>query len=333
MTQISNQIWIDLEASKPRGEELVAKSIITHDIPRLLCAIDSNNQRHILIPLQKNESQIEDTRSRGLSVKTRELQIHGESSSFYIDIQCKDSGGYSAFNVLVNEIASEIDNVKEQPSEIVRRILAKWRRFWGQAPKKLLSKEEITGLFAELWFLSRWLIPAIGPLESVKRWKGPYGARHDFEWKDQSVEVKASTSMRGRIHHIHGLEQLESPENGNLDLFSLRLREEGGGFYTLPILINECRNIISGDEEALFLFETGLVKMNYSPIHDEDYNAIHYRIVDEALYSVTSDFPRLISANILNGLPFGIEGVEYIINLNGYDHLIRYSSPREYLHS
>src|SRR5207245_778158 len=100
--------------------------------------------------------------------------------------------------------------------ESVARVFARWRRFWGQLPQHLLSREQQLGLFAELWFLNVWLLPRVDAAEAVTRWRGPFGARHDFEWPTRSVEVKVTTSTRGPIHYIHGLDQLVPPDGGNL---------------------------------------------------------------------------------------------------------------------
>ena len=75
---------------------------------------------------------------------------------------------------------------------------------------------------------------------------------------DKSVEVKSTTNIRGRIHQIHGLTQLENPDNGPLYLFSVNLREENGAINNLPGLIESCRKHLIGSEEGLAYFENAL---------------------------------------------------------------------------
>jgi hypothetical protein len=65
-----------------------------------------------------------------------------------------------------------------------------------------------------------------------------------------------------------------------------------------------------------------LASANYSPLHADRYRELHFRIVDERLYRVANDFPRLSSASFVNGLPAGIERVEYKVNLETCQHLI-----------
>lgn len=330
MNPAASDIWTKLDSSNPAGDKLNAKQPFPDISNKILFAIDSEKKRHILIILTESEGGLDDRNSRGLTVLTRDLRIHDKEPERYLDIECRDSAGYAAFDIIGLEIAKELSKAHYPPAEIVRRILARWRRFWGQIPSEMLSREELFGLCAELWFLSHWLIPSIAPLEAIVRWRGPYGARHDFEWPGRSVEVKVSSSPRGRIHHIHGLEQLESPEGGNLFLYSLLIREERGGQYSLPLLISECRRLLDSDAEAMEEFEATLVRTGYSPAHDEEYGKIMFRIAGEALFTVDNNFPRLLPGSIAGGIPPGIERVEYEINLNNSEDLIVARSASEF---
>jgi len=46
---------------------------------------------------------------------------------------------------------------------------------------------------------------------------------------------------------------------------------------------------------------------------------MRFRIIEEALFNVMGDFPRINAKNFSAGIPTGIEKVEYEINLNGFD--------------
>ncbi len=330
MNHVLPDIWTNLEALRPAGENLIARTAIPELTDRVKCAVDSSGKRHLLVTLKTDEDEVHDSHSRGLTVTTKELAIEEHHSAIYIDIECLDNAGYPALDVIGNELANEIGRSNRQPREIVNRILTKWRRFWGQIPHHLLSHEEQIGLFAELWFLCVWLLPRAGPA-SLSFWRGPFGSRHDFEWPDKSVEVKATTQTRGRIFHVNGLDQLETPQNGTLYLFSVRLREEVGATHHIPELIESCRDQISSDGDTLTKFENLLLQMGYSPFYEEEYAKMRFRILEEALFEVRDDFPRLGNKCFTNSVPAGIESIEYVINLNGYDHLIAARKPDEWL--
>ena len=181
-------------------------------------------------------------------------------------VHCAEPAGHAWFDLVGADLALLL--ASQSPAQAVARTLAKWRRFWGQAPGELLTREAQIGLFAELWFLSRWLLPAAGTLVAAGRWRGPFGARRDFEWERRAVEVKGSTVVRAPVFRIHGLDQLDPPAgDGRLWLFVLRMREDGGGTHALPELVRECEAGLGSDPAASALFETALRQTGYSPLH------------------------------------------------------------------
>jgi hypothetical protein len=256
-----------------------------------------------------------------LEVATRTLTFDGLTDR-YLDVTCHDPTGNDGFDLIGGELASRLSTQSEAASEAVQRVLAKWRRFWGQLPRQLLTREQVVGLFAELWFLDVWLTPAVGVAQAVARWRGPFGARHDFESDGESVEVKGTTSTRGPIHRINGIEQLAPPQNGALFFFSLRMREEIGATNTLPLLVTTCRMQCTSDDVALSKFEAALAQSGYLSAHEEEYARLRFRVIKEELFAVRDDFPRLTPAQLLGGVPAGLEQVVYEVNLGGFRHLL-----------
>jgi hypothetical protein len=322
MNPVPPQVWKRLDEARPTGEALTARLALPEITHRLQAALDSEGNRHLIIRLTPTENDLRDVESRGLTIVTRELIIVGQSATRFLDLKCRDANGHAAFDLIGGEIAEALAAAGRSPGEIVSRVLAKWRRFWGQLPRQMLSYEEQVGLFAELWFLAVWLIPRCGTTEAIRRWRGPYGSRHDFEWTGKSVEVKATTSTQGRVHRINGIHQLEPPEEGKLFLFSLRLRREEGATNTLNILVERCRALLATDADALDRWEAALVRAGYSPAHQEEYDKTHLRVVDEFLYAVHDDFPRLTPDSLRAGVPMGVDGVAYDIHIDGFLHLI-----------
>ncbi len=319
MSRIDSDIWTRLGEGRARGEFLWARWAAPDMTQRLLAAVDSNSKRHLLIRLQPGDAVLSDERSRGLEVATRDLSVPGQDIGRYLDVTCQDASGHEAFDLIGGELAERLAKERESAAECVTRVLAKWRRFWGEPPRQMLSREEQLGLFAELWFLSVWLVPRLGSDEAVKRWRGAFGARHDFEWPGRSVEVKATTSSRGAIHRIHGIEQLMPPDSGELLLFSLRLREEAGGGNSLPALVAACRQQLQVHDEASSRFETALAHAGYSQRYEEEYAAFRLRVVHEGLFVVRDDFPRITADQFNTGVPAGVEQVDYEINLSGFE--------------
>lgn len=328
--RIDPQLWTQLAQVEPIGEKLAVRLALPDITERVQCAIDSNKHRHLLIPLDPAEEEFHDAESRGLTVVTRELTTEPrDASTRYIDVECHDASGNDALDIIAGELALAITRSDKEPSKIIEKTLARWRRFWSALPKNILSREEFLGLFGELWFLYYWLIPTVGVVEAVQRWRGPYGARHDFEWPNQSIEVKTTTAHRGRIHIISGIDQLNEPDNGELLFFSLQLREEASAANTLPSLVNVIRSLLEENLEAINDFEILLAHTGYSPAHDEEYEKVRLRIAEEGLFAVNGDFPRITSNTFRTGIPEGVEMLTYEINLNTFNHLRIAGTPEE----
>lgn len=328
LSRVSQETWSHLAGQRPQGETLWARRAAPEITERLIAGLDADNRRHFLILLSREEKGIDDRKSRGVEVATRELRVPGHETGQYLDVTCLDSAGYDVFDLIGGELADRLASGRETAPEVTARVLAKWRRFWGQLALKTLSLESQLGLFGELWFLSVWLAKPAGAATAVTRWRGPFGARHDFEWAGRSVEVKTTESSRGRIHRINGLDQLLPPENGDLLFFSLRVREEAGATNSLPILVEKCRALLTPYPDALGQFESAIVETGYSSLHADEYAKLHLRVAHEGLYWVDANFPRL-TTTVLKNVPAGIERVEYEINLAGCDELLVAPNPAD----
>jgi hypothetical protein len=322
LSRISEETWAHLAGPKPPGETLWARRAAPDVSERLIAALDVENRRHFLIHLATDEKGLEDRQSRGVELATRELRVPGHETGRYLDITCLDPAGQDAFDLIGGELAERLASGRETAPEVAARVIAKWRRFWGQVPAKLLPLNVQIGLFAEVWFLSVWLARSAGHTDAVKRWRGPFGARHDFEWGGRSVETKATLSSRGPIHRINGLDQLTPPEQGQLLLFSLRLREEAGASNSLPSIIEKCRGMLEGDPDGLTQFERALLEVGYSDTNADEYSTLRLRVYEEKLYRVEENFPRLTQSLFRDSVPAGIERIEYDINLSGFEHLL-----------
>lgn len=329
MTTIPDAVWQQVEQARPSGDELVARQALPSLTERILVAADARGRRHLLVALSDDDEPFRDRSSRGLTVETKDLVLSDQDGVRYITLRCEDAAGHTMFGLIGADIAEQIAISVATPADIVSRVLAKWRRFWGQLPTQILTREEQIGLFSELWFLAYWLIPAVGPQEALTRWRGPMGGRHDFEKAGLSVEAKGTASVRGRIFSIGSISQLEPPESGRLLLFGMRVREEGGASNTLPALVRVCRELASAFGDAEGALETALISAKYVASHEDEYAKVHWRVVEDVLFGVQDDFPRLTPASFSGGLPVGVEEVEFTINLVGFDHLVVARTPSD----
>jgi hypothetical protein len=326
LSHVQASTWQRLAAPQPRGEAITARIAIPELTHRLLAGLDSAGRHHWLIPVNQSDSGLEDRRTRGLTVSSREMVVN-DSGQMYIDIECCDASGNGAFDLIGGELALALSDTAAAAASVVERTVGRWRRFWGEVPQRILPTEILLGLFGELYFLLHWLIPALGARTAVAYWRGPFGARHDFEWVGHSVEVKTSASARGHIYRIHGVEQLECPHGGDLYLFGLVVRQECGGDHTVPLLVAELRSVLAAESAALNDVEAGLFEIGYSPAHETDYSELRIRVADMSLFSVSDDFPRLTRDKLSSEMLLGVERLTYEVNLNTFTHLIVARTP------
>lgn len=319
---VTEENWRNIENTIPKFGNLKAKKVSTElDV---LIGIDHNKLRHILIPTNPNDS-FTDQRSRGISVQNRLLVVENFPESLYLDVTCNYKDANSTFNLVITDII-ELLQTGISPNESVSRTLNKWRQFWSGGQRRILTEDQMKGLFGELWFLLFWLLPNGSSM--INQWNGPSGSIHDFENESFSVEVKTTSSIRGHVHRINGIDQLDPPESGHLFFYSLRLRREQSAANSLPALVERIKSIIRTESIYLDQFERRLIQANYFQEFTEEYNEYRYRIIDERLYNINENFPRLTSALFQHGVPNGIERIEYDINLEICPDLIVSTTPQ-----
>lgn len=290
-------------------------------------AVDHEGARHLLLGVDSDIEPVTDERSRGIRALTRPLSVQGQPQRHFVDIICTAISGQGVFNLVATVILGQVEH-GAAATDAVRSTLSRWRRFWGAAPAGGLTGEEIRGLFGELWFLAVWLLPH--GKDHVAHWLGPTGTRHDFQWPQLAVEAKATTSVRGHVHRINGLDQLDPPADGRLLLFSLRMREEATASNTLLTLIDTITTAIADDGQALDGFESRLVQAGYSPLEADRYAEIRFRVINERLYEIGEGFPRLSLTSFVGGLPSGVERVDYEINLDACPDAMIATSPTRF---
>jgi hypothetical protein len=322
MDMVTAESWRALPDRSDVYAELQAEAV--HGVDGAFLAVDHEGSRHLLLPVEGDTEVVTDDRSRGIRALTRPLSVQGQPERQFVDVLCTTISGQDVFNLVATAILTQIAQ-GGGAADAVQSTLARWRRFWGAAPIGGLTGEEIRGLFGELWFLAAWLLPH-GSTQ-VSHWLGPTGARHDFQWPALALEAKATTTTRGHIHRINGLDQLDPPPDGRLLVFSLRMREEATASNTLVSVIEAIAAALVDDSNALDGFEMRLAQAGYSSLEAERYAESRFRVINERLYEVAEGFPRLSATSFVDGVPNGIERIEYEIDLDSCPNLIVASGP------
>jgi len=321
--------WDLIEAQPPTGERLTARLAAPSRCSDVFIAVDAARRRYVLVSIPDGEPcALSERTSKGIAVQTVEGNLDGsDKGGVFVEIACLESSGYAALDIVTGELVEALmAGASIGRVRLVQSVLAKWRRFWSGVAQNLLRKEELLGLFGEVWFLSRWLLPSVGLERANTMWRGPAGARNDFEAPGLAIEVKTSGKLDGS-HQIHGLEQLLEPVGGVLLLFSLAVREEASGVESLPRLVTDVRAALAADQSQLVLFESMLLAAGYEDAHAPEYEKVRLRVRGQGLYRVADAFPRLVPASIVNGLPVGLTSVTYELRLDAAGAWLLSESP------
>jgi len=322
---VNEKFWDELMKNLPSYGTLNGKCI--NDAINLMLGVDHLGYRHILLKLNNLKEEIIDNKSRGLSIQGRMLKIGDMPETPYLDIQCNDINGHKVFNLIINEIFEKLRVGLDQRESVISTI-TKFRQFWHNGYRGIMTEEQIKGLFGELWFMLVWLIPK--NLESVIGWIGPTRACHDFEFGNSAIEVKTTSSTRGHVHKINGLEQLQPPPEGELFLYSMRLKKENTALNSLPMLVEKIIDILREKPILLEIFERRLVEAGYFFEYTEDYAEYCFQITGERLYIVNDKFPKISFNDLKEGLPRGVEHVTYDINLEACSSCCLLTNPVDF---
>lgn len=192
---------------------------------------------------------------------------------------------------------------------VVLNHIKRWKAFLAGRRKKLLSPEEIRGLFAELQFLRTLYNEHLNEKSAVESWCGAEGAHQDFIFGNVAVEIKSLSGRERNTVRISSEDQLESLSD-NLFLVIYRLTEAPDSDYALSL--NDAVFRIEGelsDATAIEDFTTRLTSYGYVPLNDYDLP----KFIVNSTYShrVTDRFPRLVRSC----LPDGVTRLSYEIEL------------------
>lgn len=216
-------------------------------------------------------------------------------------VRCEDKLFWDEFSRLCDDILSDMDEDTD-PAQHALAVIQKWRRMLSVGARDRLGAQQRIGLYAELSLLK--VSAAVDPERALSSWDGPDRMVHDFRFADHAVEVKAIGEDSADIH-VHGLEQLQAPPAGSLDLMVATVVEDTDG-DSIHDLKNDLLDL-GVDEEGLL---DSLVAAGWTPL-DQPHR---YRIIEWFDVPVTDAVPKLTPAELAAGtLPAGVGRVTYTI--------------------
>ncbi len=311
---IIKDIWLELEDAHVSGIIKRAldipsclKMYCTYKRPDGFCGIAFSYSQEINLDITHFHDLSE------IEISLFKDSSYPDSKFLLIQLINRDSRVRDIFAAICENIANTIQTIlsEREAVKLVISQMRKWKDLFSKRIKNLLSIPEQQGLFGELCFLLKLINFSIDKVCSVESWKGPNKFPQDFKSEMWAVEVKTIASAKFPNVSINGESQLDETTFDKLYLYNLVVEIKPIDGKNLPELIDDLRNSLSSDINALHLFENKLIYSGYFDIDAEAYAERHYNINKESYYIVKGDFPRIKKDDLL----LGVSDVKYTITL------------------
>lgn len=277
------------------------------------------NKRMLLLRISSsNIPELESLpRSKGFDVRAVSLP-EGDEDHATLELILTDSRFTDIFTNLVQDV---VDNITAQKTEMLMikafiERLVKWQQFLDRYGHEGLGDEAQRGLFGELWFLRKYLIPILGINKAIDAWKGSSRKAQDFQFSDCAVEVKTTISKQHQKMYIASERQLDDTGLTALFLQHISLMESSGSGETLSDMVEDIRKNIADEPAARQKMEDSLFEAGYLNAHAYRYNKTGYMVRSSGIFRIREGFPRITESDLLNG----VGDVHYSVNVSECMH-------------
>lgn len=218
------------------------------------------------------------------------------------------------FGAFLDELLKLIEDGNDSLLEEIKNLLEKWKGMLTLDTEKVMSLNDVIGLFGELLFLD--YLVNVKKIFALDNWVGPNGNRHDFEFSQHSIEVKSTTVKNGNEIHVSGVTQLEPYPGKSVAILRIKLEIEPNG-TSLPELIKKINAAGSLSKEK---FSEKLAKYGYQGDKEHLYAGICFQPIEFQVIPVDSKFPRITAKSLLVIDPASrIKEIAYIVNVAGLE--------------
>lgn len=279
------------------------------------------NRRMLLLRILRSNSPEADSlpQSKGFEVRAVSLPEDTEDNAT-LELILTDSRFTDIFTSLVQDVVDDITAQKNEMSMIRAFIerLVKWQQFLDRYGNEGLGDEAQRGMYGELWFLRKYLIPILGINKAIDAWKGSSRKAQDFLFSDCAVEVKTTISKQHQKMYIASERQLDDTGLAALFLQHISLMESSGSCETLSDIVEDIRKIIAAEPTAVQKMEDSLFEGGYLNAHADRYNKTGYTVRSSSIFRIREGFPRITERDLLNG----VGDVYYSVNVSECMHYV-----------
>lgn len=233
--------------------------------------------------------------------KKEKISITLYPKTNYLVLELHDNQYYDIFDDLIISLYYAIKNIEEVTvyTKKIIQMFNKWSEFFTDESSDSLSREEIKGLFGELYILEAMTRKsnASNIDDVLSSWRGPYNGPYDFVLDQKNIEIKTKSITKKTVN-ISSEYQLEREKDKNLELLVLSVNEDIIDGMSLREILIKIKNLTfekSGDYSIIL---KALQQKNITQNNILEYDNYRYKAIEQILYSCDSDtFPKLIKSN------------------------------------
>lgn len=306
-------IW----ANQTPTDEIIIKARI-EEIPQFKCYAATNHKtgNHLFIlEISKNAvlPEFKNFKFRGLLIHTFDFNDSKELNIYLLDNQLKD-----IFSLFIENILEEVlDCVTENEALIqTSNVVLKWKKLFDKINFQGLNLESQKGLIGELLLFNSFL-DENHPIDNLlESWTGPDYEDKDFLFGSKGIEVKFTSSKTPKIR-ITSERQLDAQNLSHLYLILYVAEQVKDRGFSLNSIIEQIRNKITGNHNALKFFNERLILVGYFDEDFENYNG-QYALKKNYKYLVENDFPKIVSSDLASG----VYNASYYIELSAIEPFV-----------
>ncbi len=288
----------------------------------ILKKLDTNNEIKIFFGLSKEWKKRLTFQSNNVideieSTKIINISYYKDNENYYwLSFDLEDNKFATIFYTFCSDMVNSLSDISDEKKELeyIKNRFYNWKKMFQNVTAKDLSEEKEQGIFGELYFLYKYMIPKYGVDSSVLSWAGPLKFNKDFSISDTWYEVKTSSVSSTNIK-ITSLSQLDSENDGFLSIVKVeKMSPEFTGnlssvYNLIQVIMSQINSIKIQDD-----FLSKLVEYGLGP--DNNFGSRKFDVKNIKLYLVNDSFPRL-TKNVVTQEE--IDNVSYLLNLLGIE--------------
>lgn len=229
----------------------------------------------------------------------------------WLVISLVDLTAIDEFAVLCKDLVDQVQGITGEKEALLEllRCLDRWKNLFRTRRGRILSKKALRSLMSEVVALLHLAAARDSLQGAVRAWVGPKGAPQDFhfELEARAYEVKAVHRDQTSFT-VSSIAQLDSADYG-IHILLVQLEDlgpnESGGIRLIDVLKNVLKELQIYPHE-FGLFQQNLEEIGFS-LAEREYQDLSYAVDRVKTYSVESDFPRLVRAD----LPAAVVSAKY----------------------